>query len=63
MFLTNGATYLGELQEQSENWFLLSGVNAISIGGASATTLNLGRTGQTQALLGNGTVAGTGRSW
>ena len=34
-------------------------VNALTIGGANATTLNLGRTGQIQALLGNGTVAGT----
>jgi hypothetical protein len=35
------------------------GANAINIGGTTATTLNLGRTGQIQALLGDGTVAGT----
>jgi hypothetical protein len=35
------------------------GANTIAIGGTNATTLNLGRSGQTQALLGNGTVAGT----
>ena len=34
----------------------------INIGGTTATTLNLGRTGQTQALLGNVTVAGTSGS-
>jgi hypothetical protein len=33
--------------------------SAINIGGTTATTLNLGRSGQTQALLGNTTVAGT----
>ncbi|HEX9506613.1 MAG TPA: hypothetical protein VGA62_11485, partial [Acidimicrobiia bacterium] len=33
--------------------------SAINIGGTTATTLNLGRSGQTQALLGNVTVAGT----
>lgn len=36
-----------------------SNASAINIGGATATTLNLGRSGQTQALLGNVTVAGT----
>jgi hypothetical protein len=41
--------------------FVLDNGNAssIDIGGTTATTLNLGRTGQTQALLGNATVAGT----
>lgn len=35
------------------------GAGTLSIGGTDATTLNLGRTGQTQALLGDATVAGT----
>jgi hypothetical protein len=33
--------------------------SAINIGGTTATTVNIGRSGQTQALLGNVTVAGT----
>ena len=33
--------------------------SAINIGGSTAATLNLGKSGQTQALLGNVTVAGT----
>jgi hypothetical protein len=36
-----------------------TGAQNITIGGTSATTLNLGRIGQLQALLGNVTVAGT----
>src|SRR5207244_2951404 len=35
------------------------GAIPLNVGGTTATTLNLGRSGQTQALLGNATVAGT----
>ncbi len=31
----------------------------MTIGGTNATTINIGRTGQTEAMLGNLTVAGT----
>ena len=38
---------------------LIDGPGALGIGTATGTTLTLGRTGQTQALAGNATVAGT----
>jgi len=44
----------------SGTWTIDAGnANVINIGGTTATTVNIGHTGQTQALLGNGTVAGT----
>jgi hypothetical protein len=55
----NAAT--GAVTGPNAGAFLIDNGNAsaINIGGTTGTTLNLGRTGQTQALLGNGTVAGT----
>jgi hypothetical protein len=59
--VTGNTTLGGTLTGPAAATFTIDsgGVNAINIGGTNATTLNLGKSGQTQALLGNGTVAGT----
>ncbi|HUG06626.1 MAG TPA: response regulator [Candidatus Limnocylindria bacterium] len=59
--VTGNTTLSGTLTGPAAATFAIDsgGANAISIGGTTATTLNLGRSGQTQALLGNATVAGT----
>jgi hypothetical protein len=58
-FAVNATT--GALTGPNTGSFAIDNGNgsSIDIGGTTATTLNLGRSGQTQALLGNGTVAGT----
>jgi hypothetical protein len=39
VFLTNGATYFGKLQEQGDGWFLLSDVFYLSVSDESGTQL------------------------
>ncbi len=39
VFLTNGATYFGKLQEQGDGWFLLSDVFYLSVSEGSGTQL------------------------
>lgn len=39
VFLTNGATYFGKLQEQGDEWFLLSDVFYLSVSDQSGTQL------------------------
>ena len=39
VFLTNGATYFGKLQEQGEEWFLLSDVFYLSVSDQNGTQL------------------------
>lgn len=39
VFLTNGATYFGKLQEQGDEWFLLSDVFYLSVSEESGTQL------------------------
>jgi hypothetical protein len=59
--VTGNTTLGGTLTGPSAAAFSIDagGAQNINIGGTTATTLNLGRSGQTQALLGNATVAGT----
>jgi hypothetical protein len=59
--LTGNATFGGTITGPASAAFTIDsgGANVINLGGANATTLNLGRSAQTQALLGNATVAGT----
>jgi len=54
-------TVAGSLLGSNASGFSIDATVAqpINVGGTTATTLNLGRLGQTQALLGNATVAGT----
>jgi hypothetical protein len=59
--VTGNTTLGGTLTGPAAATFTIDsgGANAINIGGVNGTTLNLGRSGQAQALLGNGTVAGS----
>src|SRR5206468_3157759 len=59
--LTGNVTLSGTLTGPSSGSFAVDAGGAIplNLGGTTATTLNLRRTGQTQALLGNATIAGT----